>query len=99
MWAKSLTKKLTKLEREASDTFFFEEISLLDFYLYETIYFLLIVSKEKMEKEFPKLMQIFNRMANIPEIKAYEQSKKCITEVCPVKFCINWRQKCTKTGP
>ena len=55
MWAKSLTKKLTKLEREASDTFFFEEISLLDFYLYETIYFLLIVSKEKMEKEFPKI--------------------------------------------
>jgi len=45
-------------------------MTVVDFFIYDIIYFF----KQRMPhylQEFPKLVQIYNKIASIPEIKAY----------------------------
>ena len=91
MWSRSLTPRLNKMEKEAKNEFFLDKISIADFYIYETILFLKVVTPERLGS-YPKLTQIYCRFSEIPEIKAYEMSKRTVKQVCPAKFCVNWRQ-------
>lgn len=63
----------------------------MDFYIYETFYFLKVVSPGKIQS-FPKLQQIVIRFSQLPEIKLYQDSKHCVKEICPAKFRLNWRE-------
>lgn len=58
------------MEKEAKGNLFFDKITLADFYIYETIIFLKVVSPERLGA-FPRLMQIFSHFSEIPEIKEY----------------------------
>ena len=69
-WQENLRERLIKLEKQVTDTFYLSYLTVVDFYIYDIIYFLGIIAPQHLT-EFPKLVQIYKRVASIPEISAY----------------------------
>lgn len=65
-------------------------MTVVDFYIYDIIYFFKQAIPHYLS-DFPKLTQIYDRIANIPEIKAYENSSRAIKQLCPAEYCKQWK--------
>lgn len=65
-------------------------MTIVDFYIYDILYLFKLFLPHYLT-DLPKLTQIYEKMANIPEIKYYENSKKAITKVCPAEYCKEWK--------
>lgn len=60
----------------------FGYLSLFDFSVYELVHYIDLVFPRRI-KEFQKLMQIENRVRDLPEIKRYENSPHAIKTFLP----------------
>lgn len=93
MWKNTIQPKLEEYEKDCHENYYLGYLSLIDFFLYELIYLLKRIFPEKLN-EFTKIKKVFQEFANISEIKSYEESTKAVKEVCPLKFCAEWKEKC-----
>lgn len=71
--------------------FFLRYLTLIDFYIYELVYVIMLIDKDKM-LEFPNLLSIYYHMREISQIRNYEDSEKAITDICPVEFFQKWKE-------
>ncbi len=63
---------------------FFDHISMIDFFLYED--YMLFSQIYPEVEDFIKLKQVYQNVANLPAIKAYENGPKVIKNICPNKY-------------
>ena len=65
------------MEAEPQEYFYYGNISLVDFYIYETFYTLIWLCPDYLN-DFLKLFSIFTSLGSLPPIKEYEQSERSI---------------------
>lgn len=57
---------------------------MIDFFLYED--YMLFSKIYPGIKDFVKLREVYQNVANLPAIKAYENGPKAIKDICPNKY-------------
>jgi glutathione S-transferase len=94
-WETTLKAKFLKLEATVTDTFYLSYMTVVDFFIYEIVYFFTHEVPQYLA-DFPKLLHIYERMASIPQIAAYENSPKAIKEICPAEYFNKWKSMCPR---
>ena len=73
-WRNAVAPKLQKYEDFAQrDNWFLGYLTIIDFSIYELVRYMEMIFEDKMQ-EFPKLRKITQMIAQLPQIKSYEQS-------------------------
>jgi len=88
-WNHTIKSKFLKYENDSEYDSFLKYLTIVDFYLYELVYYLKVCKIDALinfQQEFPKLQRIYKKVSEIEEIKNYENSSKAIKNVCPAEF-------------
>ena len=82
-WKESVAVRLQKYENFANEhEWFLGYLTIVDFSIYELYRYMDMIFPGKM-KEFQRLKKIHDMIGEIPQIKAYENSDRCIKEMDP----------------
>ena len=97
LYHKKIYHMMSIHEQECSpDDFYLGYLTVLDFFIYEIMnYFHLLFPKEM--AKFPKLNQIQERVAALPQIEDYENSHRKVTEYCPNRYFRKFKESKLKT--
>lgn len=92
-YEKRIEPTLLQYEGECQENgFFFGYLTVFDFCIYEIINHFRHIYSPGLAK-LPKLVALRDRVAEIPEIKAYESSGRAVTELCPIKFFNKFKEE------
>ena len=85
-WRESVSGRLQKYESFAHEgDWFLGYLTIIDFSIYELVRYMELIFPGKL-KEFPKILRIKEMISDLPEIRAYEESPRCISETDPTSL-------------
>lgn len=97
-WKSKIEPELLKYEKEcAPNNWYFGYPTIMDFLIYEILFLVENMFPTHVEK-LPKLFQLRERVAAIPEIAAYEKSERAVREFCPIRYFSKFKESVLKKG-